>query len=67
MTSAEAVEVVHQMMVARDQELAAIAQQACQTKSAQRKFWKEVFHEFVVYGTAALCVLMFTLLMAVLQ
>lgn len=67
MTSAEAVEVVHQMMDARERELAATVQRVRQTKSERRKFWKEVLHGFAVYGTAALSVLMYVLLMAVLQ
>lgn len=64
MTSAEAVAVVHQMMDAREQEQENIA---AEKKKAANAFWKEVFHEFVVYGTAALGVLAFTLLMAVAQ
>lgn len=64
MTSAEAVEVVHQMMAARDQEQENIAAETQKTESV---FWKEVFHGFVVYGTAALATLAFTLLMAVAQ
>lgn len=64
MTSAEAVEVVHQMMDARDQEQERIS---VEEQKAESHFWKEVFHEFVVYGTAALGILVFTLLMAVAQ
>lgn len=64
MTSTEAVEVVHQMMDARDREQENIA---ARKKKAESVFWKKVFHEFVVYGTAALGVLAFTLLMAVAQ
>lgn len=64
MTSAEAVEVVHQMIDARDQEQENIV---AEKKKPERAFWKEVFHGFAVYGTAALGVLAFTLLMAVAQ
>lgn len=64
MTSAEAIEVVHQMMDAREREQENIA---AERRKAERVFWKEVFHGFVVYGTAALSVLMYVLLMAVLQ
>lgn len=67
MTSTEAVEVVHQMMAARERELAAAVQRVRQTKSERRKFWKEVLHGFAVYGTATLGTIAFTLLMAVLQ
>lgn len=64
MTSAEAVAVVHQMMDARDREQENIA---AEKQKAANAFWETVFHEFVVYGTAALGVLAFTLLMAVAQ
>lgn len=64
MTSAEAVAVVHQMMDAREREQENIA---AEKQKAANAFWKEVFHEFVVYGTAALGILVFTLLMAVAQ
>lgn len=64
MTSAEAVEVVHQMMEARDREQANIA---AEKQKAANDFWKEVFHAFAAYGTAALGVLAFTLLLAVAQ
>lgn len=64
MTSAEAVEVVHRMMDARDREQENIAAEKQKAASA---FWKEVFHEFAVYGTAAIGILVFTLLMAVAQ
>lgn len=69
MTSAEAVEVVHQMIDAREQEQKKLfmEKQMQRVLSAESVFWKEVFHGFAVYGTAALAVLMFTLLMAVLQ
>ena len=61
MTSAEAVEVVHQMMEARDREQEKIAPEK---QKAANAFWKEVF---AAYGTAALGVLAYTLLMAVAQ
>ena len=64
MTSAEAVEVVHRMIEARDREQENIA---AEKQKAANAFWKEVFHGFAVYGTAALGVLAFTLLMAVAQ
>lgn len=64
MTSAEAVEVVHRMMEARDREQENIA---AEKQKAANAFWKAVFHEFAVYGTAALGVLAYTLLMAVAQ
>lgn len=64
MTSTEAVEVVHQMMDAREREQENIT---AEKQKAANAFWKTVFHEFVVYGTAALGVLAFTLLMAVAQ
>lgn len=62
MTSAEAVAVVHQMMDARERE-----QENAEKQKAANDFWKEVFHAFAVYGTAALGVLAYTLLMAVAQ
>ena len=64
MTSAEAVEVVHRMMEARDREQENIAAEKPKEANA---FWKEVFHAFAAYGTAALGVLAYTLLMAVAQ
>nr|DAF68811.1 MAG TPA: hypothetical protein [Caudoviricetes sp.] len=64
MTNAEAVVIVHRMMEARDREQENIA---AEKQKAANAFWKTVFHEFVVYGTAALGVLAFTLLMAVAQ
>ena len=64
MTSAGAVEVVHRMIEARDREQENIV---AEKQKAANAFWKTVFHEFVVYGTAALGVLAFTLLMAVAQ
>lgn len=64
MTSTEAIQVVHQMMEARDREQANIA---AEKQKAANDFWKEAFHAFAAYGTAALGVLAFTLLMAVAQ
>ena len=64
MTNAEAVEVVHRMMEARDQEQENIV---AEKPKAANDFWKEVFHAFAAYGTAALGVLAYTLLMAVAQ
>ena len=70
MTSAEAVEIVQQMMDAREQEearIAALASQVATKKydpsAARREFWEEVC------GLALMLVwaLMYTLLMAVLQ
>lgn len=70
MTSAEAVEIVHQMMDAREQEearTAALASQVATKKSdpstARRKFWEEVCGLALMLAWA----LMYTLLMAVLQ
>ena len=64
MTSTEAVEVVHQMMDARDQEQERIS---AEEQKAESHFWERALHAFVVYGTAALGILAFTLLMAVAQ
>lgn len=64
MTNAEAVEVVHRMMEARDREQENIA---AEKPKAANAFWKEVLHGFAAYGTAALGVLTYTLLMAVAQ
>lgn len=70
MSSAEAIQVVHQMMDAREQEEARTAALASQvvTKeydpgAARRAFWKEV----AVYPLTLVCALAYTLLMAVLQ
>lgn len=70
MTSAEAVEIVHQMMDAREQEearTAAIAYQAATKKydpsAARKRFWKEV----AIYPLTLLCAAAYTLLMAVAQ
>ena len=64
MTSAEAIQVVHRMMEARDREQENIA---AEKQKAANAFWKKVFHEFAVYGTAALGVLAYTLIMVVAQ
>lgn len=64
MTNKEAVEVVHRMMDARDREQENIA---AEKQKVANDFWKEVFHAFAAYGTAALGVLAFTLLMTVAQ
>lgn len=69
MTSAEAVEVVHQMMEAREQEEARTAALASQVatkydpSAVRRKFWEEVCGLALMLAWA----LMYTLLMAVLQ
>ena len=70
MTSAEAVEIVHQMMVAREQEEArttALASQVATKKydpsAARKRFWKEV----AIYPLTLLCAAAYTLLMAVAQ
>ena len=70
MTSAEAIEVVHQMMVAREQEearTAAIASQVATKKydpsAARQRVWKEV----AIYPLTLLCAAAYTLLMAVAQ
>lgn len=70
MTSAEAVEIVHQMMDAREQEeerTAALSSQVATKKydpnAARQRFWKEV----AVYPLTLVCAAAYTLLMAVLQ
>lgn len=70
MTSAEAVEIVHQMMDAREQEEARTAALASQVATkrydpanARREFWKEV----AIYPLTLVCAAAYTLLMAVLQ
>ena len=70
MTNAEAVQVVHQMMDAREQEearTAAIASQVATKKydpsAARKRFWKEV----EVYTLTRVCAAAYTLLMAVAQ
>lgn len=70
MSSAEAIQVVHQMMDAREQEEARTAALASQmvTKeydsgAARRAFWKEV----AVYPLTLVCAAAYALLMAVAQ
>ena len=70
MSSAEAVEVVHQMMEAREQEearTAALASQVVTERNdpgaARRAFWREV----AVYPLTLVCAAVYTLLMAVTQ
>lgn len=72
MSSAEAVEVVHQMMEAREQEEARTAALASQVSSsheeydpsaARKRFWKEV----TIYPLTLVCAAVYTLLMAVAQ
>lgn len=70
MSNAEAVQIVHQMMEAREQEearTAALASQVAMKKydpgAARRKFWEEVCFLALMLAWA----LMYTLLMAVLQ
>lgn len=70
MTSTEAVEVVHRMMEAREQEEARIAALASQVatkrydpSAARRRFWKEV----AIYPLTLVCAAAYTLLMAVAQ
>ena len=70
MTSAEAVEIVHQKMDAREQEearTAALSSQVATKKydpsAARQRFWKEV----AVYPLTLVCAAAYTLLMAVLQ
>lgn len=70
MTNAEAVEIVQQMMDAREQEearIAALASQVATKKydpsSARQRFWKEV----AIYPLTLVCAAAYTLLMAVLQ
>lgn len=70
MSSAEAIQVVHQMMDAREQEEARTAALASQmvTKeydpgAARRAFWREV----AVYPLTLVCAAAYALLMAVAQ
>lgn len=70
MTNAEAVEIVQQMMDAREQEEARIAARAsqvatkkCDPSAARQRFWKEV----AVYPLTLVCAAAYTLLMAVAQ
>lgn len=70
MTNAEAVEIVQQMMDAREQEearIAALASQVATKKydpsAARQRFWKEV----AIYPLTLVCAAAYTLLMAVAQ
>ena len=70
MSSAEAVQVVHGMMAAREREAAktaALASQVAKKKydpsAARQRFWKEV----AIYPLTLVCAAAYTLLMAVLQ
>ena len=70
MTNAEAVEIVQQMMDAREQEearTAALASQVATKKydpsAALKRFWKEV----AIYPLTLVCAAAYTLLMAVAQ
>lgn len=66
MTSTEAVSVVHQMMDAREREMAAAMQPPTKeydAGAARRRFWKEV----AVYPLTLVCAAVYTLLMTVLQ
>lgn len=70
MTNAEAVEIVQQMMDAREQEearTAALASQVATKKydpsAARKRFWKEV----AIYPLTLVCAAAYTLLMAVAQ
>ena len=69
MTSTEAVEIVHQMMEAREQEEARTAALASQVatkydpSAPRQRFWKEV----AIYPLTLVCAAAYTLLMAVAQ
>lgn len=69
MSSAEAVQVVHQMMDAHEQEEARTAALASQVatkydpSAARQRFWKEV----AVYPLTLVCAAAYALLMAVAQ
>lgn len=70
MSSAEAIQVVHQMMDAREQEearTAALASQVVTERNdpgaARRAFWREV----AIYPLTLVCVAAYALLMAVAQ
>lgn len=70
MSSAEAIQVVHQMMDAREREeerTAALASQVVTERNdpgaARRAFWKEV----AVYPLTLVCAAVYALLMAVAQ
>lgn len=67
MSDAEAIEVVHQMMDARDQEQEQKHIAVAEKPKAESPLWKEVLHGVAVYGTATLGYITFALLMAVLQ
>lgn len=66
MSDSEAIEVVHRMMDARDQEMARKAKAQASVKK-ERAFWRKALHEVAVYGTGLLGYIVFALLMAVLQ
>lgn len=70
MSDSEAIEIVHQMMAAREREearTAALASQVAKKKydpsAARQRFWKEV----AIYPLTLVCAAAYTLLMAVLQ
>lgn len=70
MSDAEAIQVVHGMMAAREREAAktaALASQVAKKKydpsAARQRFWKEV----AIYPLTLVCAAAYTLLMAVLQ
>ena len=66
MSSAEAIQVVHQMMDAREREMAASMQPVTKKydpASTRREFWKEV----VIYPLTLVCAAVYALLMAVAQ
>ncbi len=66
MSSAEAIQVVHQMMAAREREMAAMEQTPTKeydAGAARQRFWKEV----AIYPLTLVCAAAYTLLMAVLQ
>lgn len=65
MSDAEAIQVVHGMMAAREREeaRAAVAAPKYDAGAARRKFWKEV----AVYPLTLVGALVYTLLMTVLQ
>ena len=66
MSDAEAVEVVHQMMDAREREMAAMEQTPTKeydAGAARQRFWKEV----AVYPLTLVCAAVYALLMAVAQ
>lgn len=66
MSSAEAIQVVHQMMDAREREMAAAMQPVTKKydpASTRREFWKEV----AIYPLTLVCAAVYALLMAVAQ